>query len=146
MGTNLWCCCGGFGDRARRPGLGGMDGEVRQPRRDELRRQQHRWRQREGSGGQPVVAGGVAISSAGADGPVISLALWGQYVLDNFAAVAEAVAALTATLLWVVTAQVPGEQRMATMHLAMSDPDRRQRHRGRPSTASRPSTTDVNSR
>ena len=58
----------------------------------------------------------------GAGGPVLSLALWGQYVLDNFGTVAEAVAALTATPLRVATGQVPGEQRMATMHLAMSDP------------------------
>ena len=45
----------------------------------------------------------------------------GQYVLDNFATVADAVAALTATPLRVVTAQVPGEERLATVHLAMSD-------------------------
>lgn len=56
-----------------------------------------------------------------AGGPAVSLALWGQYVLDNFATVAEAVAALTATPLRVATAQVPGEERMATLHLAMSD-------------------------
>ena len=51
----------------------------------------------------------------------MSLALWAQYVLDNFATVADAVAALTATPLRVVTAQVPGEDRLATVHLAMSD-------------------------
>ncbi|OBG18564.1 choloylglycine hydrolase [Mycolicibacterium celeriflavum] len=56
-----------------------------------------------------------------ADGPAVSLALWGQYVLDNFATVAEAVQALTATPLRVATAEVPGEERMATLHLAMSD-------------------------
>ncbi len=56
-----------------------------------------------------------------AGGQAISLALWGQYVLDNFATVAEAVAALTATPLRVATAHVPGEQRLATLHLAMSD-------------------------
>ena len=55
------------------------------------------------------------------DRPAMSLALWAQYVLDNFATVAEAVAALTATPLRVVTAQVPGEDRLATVHLAMSD-------------------------
>ncbi|MEE6168867.1 MULTISPECIES: linear amide C-N hydrolase [unclassified Mycolicibacterium] len=59
--------------------------------------------------------------AADAAGPAISLALWGQYVLDNFGSVAEAVAALTATPLRVATADVPGEQRMATLHLAMSD-------------------------
>jgi choloylglycine hydrolase len=55
------------------------------------------------------------------DRPAMSVAIWGQYVLDNFATVAEAVAALTATPLRVVTAQVPGEERLATLHLAMSD-------------------------
>lgn len=55
------------------------------------------------------------------DRPAVSLALWAQYVLDNFATVAEAVAALTATPLRVVTAQVPGEERLATVHLALSD-------------------------
>jgi choloylglycine hydrolase len=54
-------------------------------------------------------------------GPAISLALWGQYLLDNFASVAEAVTALTATPLRVATAEVPGEQRLATLHVAMSD-------------------------
>nr|WP_090278428.1 linear amide C-N hydrolase [Mycolicibacterium komanii]CRL73926.1 penicillin amidase [Mycolicibacterium komanii] len=56
-----------------------------------------------------------------AAGPAVSLALWGQYVLDSFATVAEAVQALRATPLRVATAQVPGEERMATLHLAMSD-------------------------
>ena len=59
--------------------------------------------------------------AADAGGPAVSLALWGQYVLDNFATVAEAVAALTATPLRVATADVPGQQRMDTLHLAMSD-------------------------
>lgn len=51
----------------------------------------------------------------------LSLALWGQYVLDSYASVAEAVAALAAAPLRVATAEVPGQQRLATMHLAMSD-------------------------
>jgi penicillin V acylase-like amidase (Ntn superfamily) len=55
------------------------------------------------------------------DLPAMSLAVWAQYVLDNFATVAEAVDALTATPLRVVTAGVPGEDRLATLHLAMSD-------------------------
>jgi len=59
--------------------------------------------------------------AATADGPAVSLALWGQYVLDNFATVAEAVEHLTATPLRVATAEVPGEGRLATLHLAMSD-------------------------
>jgi penicillin V acylase-like amidase (Ntn superfamily) len=56
-----------------------------------------------------------------ADGPAVSVSLWAQYVLDNFATVAEAVGALSATPLRVATAEVPGEERMATVHLAMSD-------------------------
>ncbi len=56
-----------------------------------------------------------------ASGPAMSLALWAQYVLDNFATVAEAVSALSAMPLKVVTAEVPGEDRMATVHLALSD-------------------------
>lgn len=56
-----------------------------------------------------------------AEGPAMSVALWAQYVLDNFATVAEAVDALSATPLRIATAEVPGEERMATVHLAMSD-------------------------
>lgn len=56
-----------------------------------------------------------------AGGPAVALSLWAQYVLDNFATVAEAVAALTADPLRVATAEVPGQERMATLHLAMSD-------------------------
>lgn len=55
------------------------------------------------------------------DRPAVALSLWAQYVLDNFATVAEAVAALTATPLRVVTAEVPGQHRLATLHLAISD-------------------------
>jgi choloylglycine hydrolase len=55
------------------------------------------------------------------DKPGISLALWAQYMLDNFGSVAEAVTALQADPLRVVTAGVPGEQRMATVHLSLSD-------------------------
>ena len=51
----------------------------------------------------------------------LSLSIWGQYVLDNFATVAEAVAALSATPPRVVTTAVPGQDRMAAVHLAMSD-------------------------
>lgn len=55
------------------------------------------------------------------DRPAMALSLWAQYVLDNFATVAEAVGALTATPLRVVTAQVPGQDLIATVHLAISD-------------------------
>lgn len=51
----------------------------------------------------------------------LSLSLWAQYILDNFATVAEAVAALTATPLHIKTIEVPGQQRLATLHLALSD-------------------------
>ncbi len=59
--------------------------------------------------------------SDGGDRPAVALSLWAQYVLDNFATVAETVAALTATPLHVVTIEVPGQQRLATLHLALSD-------------------------
>ncbi|WP_422744103.1 linear amide C-N hydrolase [Mycobacterium sp. WMMD1722] len=59
--------------------------------------------------------------AATADGPAVSVSLWGQYVLDTFASVAEAVAALTATPLRVATAEIPGQDLTATVHLAMSD-------------------------
>ncbi len=53
--------------------------------------------------------------------PALALSLWAQYVLDSFATVAEAVAALAATPPRVVTVEVPGGQRLATVHLALSD-------------------------
>ncbi|MDE1176756.1 MAG: linear amide C-N hydrolase [Edaphobacter sp.] len=53
--------------------------------------------------------------------PPLAISLWAQYVLDNFATVAEAVTALEAEPFTVVTASVPGEQRLATLHLSMSD-------------------------
>ncbi|GAA3991603.1 linear amide C-N hydrolase [Comamonas faecalis] len=51
----------------------------------------------------------------------LSLSLWAQYALDNFATVAEAVAALRQEPFVVVTDKVPGEQRLATLHLSLSD-------------------------
>lgn len=51
----------------------------------------------------------------------IALSLWAQYVLDLFGTVAEAVDALTATPLTVRTTEVPGQDRLATLHLALSD-------------------------
>ena len=53
--------------------------------------------------------------------PGLSLAAWAQYVLDNFATVQEAVDALSAEPFVVVTDRVPGENRLATLHLSMSD-------------------------
>ena len=55
------------------------------------------------------------------DKPHLSLAAWAQYVLDNFATVAEAVAELERESFVVFTAAVPGEDRLATMHLSISD-------------------------
>jgi penicillin V acylase-like amidase (Ntn superfamily) len=53
--------------------------------------------------------------------PGLSLAAWAQYVLDNFATVQEAVDALAKQPFTIVTANVPGEQRLATLHLSLSD-------------------------
>jgi penicillin V acylase-like amidase (Ntn superfamily) len=53
--------------------------------------------------------------------PGLSIAAWAQYVLDNFKTVDEAVKALSGEPFTIVTANVPGEQRLATLHLAMSD-------------------------
>jgi penicillin V acylase-like amidase (Ntn superfamily) len=53
--------------------------------------------------------------------PGLSLAAWAQYALDNFATVREAVEALSAEPFVIVTDRVPGEKRLATLHLSMSD-------------------------
>ena len=53
--------------------------------------------------------------------PVLSVAAWAQYALDNFATVAEAVAALEAEPFAVGTAQVPDQDRLTTLHLSLSD-------------------------
>lgn len=53
--------------------------------------------------------------------PVMSVATWAQYMLDNFATVADAVAALQTEPFDVLTEGVPGEERLATLHLSMSD-------------------------
>ncbi|MDI2091174.1 linear amide C-N hydrolase [Commensalibacter oyaizuii] len=55
------------------------------------------------------------------DKKTLSISAWGQYVLDNFATVDEAVTALQKEPFIVVTDKVPGEQRAATLHLAISD-------------------------
>ncbi|EPX99227.1 hypothetical protein C404_04530 [Ralstonia sp. AU12-08] len=51
----------------------------------------------------------------------MTIAAWAQYVLDNFATVAEAVTALEKEPFTVITDKVPGESRLATLHLSMSD-------------------------
>lgn len=53
--------------------------------------------------------------------PGLAISLWAQYVLDNFATVAEAVAALEREPFSIVTDKVPGESRLATLHLSLSD-------------------------
>ncbi|VVE17845.1 choloylglycine hydrolase [Pandoraea capi] len=53
--------------------------------------------------------------------PGLTIAAWAQYVLDNFATVDEAVTALAKEPFTVVTDNVPGEDRLTTLHLSMSD-------------------------
>lgn len=53
--------------------------------------------------------------------PTMSISIWGQYVLDNFASVKEAVEALKSESFTLVSANVPGEKRLATVHLSLSD-------------------------
>jgi choloylglycine hydrolase len=53
--------------------------------------------------------------------PGLTIAAWAQYVLDNFATVAEAVDALRAEPFTIGTDYVPGTTRLATLHLSMSD-------------------------
>ncbi|HWK60603.1 MAG TPA: linear amide C-N hydrolase [Eoetvoesiella sp.] len=53
--------------------------------------------------------------------PGLSIAAWAQYVLDNFATVQAAVDALQKQPFTLVTDNVPGEKRLATLHLSLSD-------------------------
>lgn len=53
--------------------------------------------------------------------PGLTIAAWAQYVLDNFATVQEAVDALKKEPFTIVTANVPGETRLTTLHLSLSD-------------------------
>lgn len=57
--------------------------------------------------------------SSGAPGLAISL--WAQYMLDNFATVAEAVEDARSGEYVVVSDSMPGEERLATLHLSISD-------------------------
>lgn len=54
--------------------------------------------------------------------PGLAISLWAQYVLDNFATVAEAVAVLETEPFTVVSADLPDGSRLATLHMAISDP------------------------
>ena len=51
----------------------------------------------------------------------MAISIWPQYVLDNYATVAEAVTALAAEPFIVVTDKMPNENRAATLHLSLSD-------------------------
>ncbi|WP_108259768.1 linear amide C-N hydrolase [Mangrovicoccus ximenensis] len=53
--------------------------------------------------------------------PGLTIAAWAQYALDNFATVAEAVAALEQEPFTIVTDTVPGQDRLTTLHLSLSD-------------------------
>lgn len=53
--------------------------------------------------------------------PTLSLSLWGQYMLDNFSTVKEAVEAANRGAFLVVTGPVPGKDMTATIHLSLSD-------------------------
>lgn len=51
----------------------------------------------------------------------LSMSLWAQYMLDNFATVKDAVEAANRGQFTVLTAKVPGQDRMANLHLSLSD-------------------------
>lgn len=51
----------------------------------------------------------------------LAVSIWGQFMLDNFATVEEAVAYMEKNPISVYTDNVPGQTRLATLHLALSD-------------------------
>lgn len=51
----------------------------------------------------------------------LTIAAWSQYVLDNFATVAEAVQSLSKEEFAVVSSFVPGTEKFTTLHLSISD-------------------------
>ena len=51
----------------------------------------------------------------------LTVAAWVQYMLDNFASVAEAVSAMQAEPFVVVSSTIPGTDRFTTVHLSLSD-------------------------
>lgn len=53
--------------------------------------------------------------------PGLSVSLWLQYVLDNFATVEEAVASLSKEEFVVVSSTIPGTDKFVTVHLSVSD-------------------------
>lgn len=52
----------------------------------------------------------------------LPISMWAQYMLDNFATVAEAVEAIQDDDFVVVTQQLPDDDRFAALHLSLSDP------------------------
>jgi penicillin V acylase-like amidase (Ntn superfamily) len=57
----------------------------------------------------------------GQGAPGLAISLWAQYMLDNFATVAEAVEDARRGEYVVVSDSMPGEERLATLHLSLSD-------------------------
>lgn len=57
----------------------------------------------------------------GPDVQGLSVAAWVQYVLDNFSTVADAVESLRAEPFVIVSSDIPGTERFATLHLSISD-------------------------
>jgi choloylglycine hydrolase len=53
--------------------------------------------------------------------PGVSIALWLQYALDNFATVQEAVNAFAKEEFVIVSSEIPGTTRFTTVHIALSD-------------------------
>jgi len=53
--------------------------------------------------------------------PGLTIAAWVQYVLDNFATVAETVIALKEEKFAIITDNIPGQSRLTTLHLSISD-------------------------
>ncbi len=53
--------------------------------------------------------------------PGLSIAAWVQYVLDNYATVEEAVEDLHQEKFIIITANIPGQSTLATLHLSISD-------------------------
>ena len=57
----------------------------------------------------------------GSGKPGMSISVWTQYMLDNFASVEEAVKVLAEEPFTLVSGTLPGEDRVATLHLSLSD-------------------------
>lgn len=55
------------------------------------------------------------------DEPILPISMWAQYMLDNFPTVAEAVEAARDEEFVVATQRVPDDDRLATLHLSLSD-------------------------